>query len=378
MRRVPIVFFLALAASVIGCVSTRPEVQTRPATAGVSTADAAAGAALYPAPLGHQWGYIDRSGAVVLAPRFDEAYPFVEGRARVRIRDRWGFANPSGETVIAPEYDAVYDFSGERARVMRYVGGAVQGNERYGFVDPTGAVVIEPTLAAAYDYADGRAPVLAEAHAPLFGLPVMRRLGLWLPRRSAWLLLDPAGHVRGTVSQLRVLRFAGRRAPFQAHGFLPGVGGPWGYVDLDGTVVVEPQFEGAFLFRECLARVVQDGHIGFIDSTGAFVIPPRFEAAGDFSGGLAAFRQGDRWGYVDRAGVIVIPLRFEAALDFAEGLAVVQERGLFGYVRPDGALAIPARFTYAGSFRNGLAFVREGQRAGYIDATGAYVWRQPE
>jgi hypothetical protein len=44
-----------------------------------------------------KWGYIDRSGSIVIPPRFDRAWPFRNGRARVRLGDgEMGYVTPTG------------------------------------------------------------------------------------------------------------------------------------------------------------------------------------------------------------------------------------------------------------------------------------------
>ncbi len=65
--------------------------------------------------------------------------------------------------------------------------------------------------------------------------------------------------------------------------------GSWGFVDPDGTVLLEPAFEDAKSFSKGLGAVKQDGKWGYVDQTGAFVIPPTFEDAGAFSAAGTAF-----------------------------------------------------------------------------------------
>jgi hypothetical protein len=65
--------------------------------------------------------------------------------------------------------------------------------------------------------------------------------------------------------------------------------GLWGFVSLDGTVLLEPQFEDATSFSKGMAAVKKDGKWGYIDRTGAFLIPPTFEEAGPLSPSGSAF-----------------------------------------------------------------------------------------
>ncbi len=56
------------------------------------------------------------------------------------------------------------------------------------------------------------------------------------------------------------------------------VGEKFGYIDMTGTMVIEPQFDIANPFSEGLAAVVGDNYLwGFIDKTGTVVIPTQYE-----------------------------------------------------------------------------------------------------
>jgi hypothetical protein len=163
--------------------------------------------------------------------------------------------------------------------------------------------------------------------------------------------------------------------------------GKWGYIDRNGTVVVEPQFDEAYAFSDGLGRIGVDqetvGKFGFIDATGAIVITPRFSWASDFSEGLSMTRAtpGGRSGYIDKTGAWVVEPRFTNAGYFSEGLASVQLEpdDLFGYIDRKGASVIRPLSREAGPFCDGLAVVAAPQQPGtrllygYIDRTGAWA-----
>lgn len=65
--------------------------------------------------------------------------------------------------------------------------------------------------------------------------------------------------------------------------------GLWGFVTLDGTVLLEPRFEDALSFSKGMAAVKKDGKWGYIDETGDFLIPPTFDEAGPLSPTGSAF-----------------------------------------------------------------------------------------
>ena len=61
----------------------------------------------------------------------------------------------------------------------------------------------------------------------------------------------------------------------------------YGFIDKNGKVVIEPQFDDTYPFSEGLAMVEKDGKRGYIDKSGKVVIEPQFDEVGDFSEGLA-------------------------------------------------------------------------------------------
>ena len=85
-----------------------------------------------------------------------------------------------------------------------------------------------------------------------------------------------------------------------------GKEGKWGFIDTEGTIVINPQFDDAGPFSEGLAHVIIDSKGGFIDTKGQYVSNPQFDSAWDFSEGLARVRIGGKEGFVDIEGNIVI------------------------------------------------------------------------
>ena len=65
------------------------------------------------------YGFIDKSGKVVIEPQFDNVSAFSEGLAQVEKDDKWGFIDKNGKVVIEPQYDYVRDFSEGLAEVCK-------------------------------------------------------------------------------------------------------------------------------------------------------------------------------------------------------------------------------------------------------------------
>ena len=109
---------------------------------------------LLPVVQNGKWGYINRSGEVVIAPQFNLAYGFSEGLAAVLTRDGWGYIDATGRMVIAPNRG--FFNPGSFSEGLAPVG---TSGTKMGYIDKTGRVVIEPQFDKAYEFSEGLARV---------------------------------------------------------------------------------------------------------------------------------------------------------------------------------------------------------------------------
>ncbi len=193
-------------------------------------------------------------------------------------------------------------------------------------------------------------------------------------------------------------------------------GDKWGYIDKQGKMQINPQFEEAAIFLEGLARVKgSDGKVGFINEDGKYVINPIYKDAGcffddwavvvadnsapqfidkngnvkltvnnvdqcgAFCEGLALISSKGKWGFIDKKGEIKIPAKYDVATYFSEGLAAVMIKNvsgdsLWGYINTKGEVVINCQFREAYLFRNECAaVVSENNKLGYINKQGKYI-----
>ena len=92
-----------------------------------------------------------KTGVIVINPQFDDAYPFSDGLAAVRIGDKYGIVDRTGRHVINPQFNGAYPFSDGLA--------AMRIGDKYGFIDRTGRYVINPQFDDAHPFSDGLAAV---------------------------------------------------------------------------------------------------------------------------------------------------------------------------------------------------------------------------
>ncbi|MCA8923173.1 MAG: WG repeat-containing protein [Planctomycetes bacterium] len=260
----------------------------------------------------------------------------------------------------------------------------------WGLIDEAGEVVVEPRFATLQPFSEGLALAQLPGEAP----GAIDEAGAWV--------IEP-----GKVP------FGPYAGPFSEGLASVQVQGAWGYVDVRGEWVIEPQFARAEPFAEGLASVRKgEGEYGWIDRQGAEAIPFRFRVGDSFREGRAraSLPEQQGWSFIDRAGAVVIPGPYASAsnaregrigvldprtkawgyLDlsgqevvppafgiaepFSEGLAAVRlPDHRWGAIDPQGNFVIPARFSELGPFKGGLARASEGRGWGYVDPRGAWA-----
>lgn len=86
---------------------------------------------------GTKLGYIDKTGQFIIKPRFDKAYSFSDGIARVQDDGKYGYIDRSGELVADLMFDDAGDFSDGVA--------LVKIGSRTGYIDKRGRYIWKPS-----------------------------------------------------------------------------------------------------------------------------------------------------------------------------------------------------------------------------------------
>lgn len=204
-----------------------------------------------------KWGYIDRSGEMVISCQYQDARRFSEGLAAVQKDGYWGYINKNGETIIPFRYLNPYPFHEGYARVYS------EERKKNIIIDNKGNVV----------------PNMPNTH---YG---------FLPFSEGWAVVKPDEYTCYYIDKQgkRVTRDFDEARPFSDG--LAAVRsrqkGLWGYIDKTGEIVIPYQYTTARPFREGLAAV--DG--GYIDKSGNWVIPPIYRETTSFENGYALVKK---------------------------------------------------------------------------------------
>lgn len=226
MKTIALFFIIFLAAAVGYCDGDK-----HPSPDDSSVSDSR-GTHLWPIVQNGKWGYIDKTGKIVIAPQFDFAYSFsfgdvgfvnVGGKSEsINIGStgieqtsitggKWGLVNDQGQMVIAPQFDAVLGGSmsvNSGTTGINPLSGFILGG-KWGLIDKTGKIIVPTKYNYPLFFRDGLAPINVGGE---------------------------QGYV-GTID-----------------------GGKWGFIDKIGKIVIEPKFDKALPFSKGLACVSVGGH----------------------------------------------------------------------------------------------------------------------
>jgi len=325
---------------------------------------------LYPIVHNSLWGYIDSSGTEIIEPQFLQAGQFSDGYAFVKkgsnvhegfsIVDDFGYINTMNEFQSISKYlsgiDEAQNFH-ERRAAVKLAGIGVFTNSKWGFIDTSFNVVLEPAYYKVGNFSEGLA---------------------WVEDKKMFLFFvisDNFGYVNLEGDLVIPCRFE------HAGNFFEGlanvtIDGKKGFINKNGEVIIEPKFDAVGKFSQGLAPVKLADKWGFINQNGKMIIPPTFDDARSFSEGLALIKQSGKWGFIDRKGKFVVPPQFEQVSDFSEGLAPALLTNKWGYIDNKGNIKIEPQFNYAYEFNGGIALVEIDDKLYYINHKGVYVWKQ--
>lgn len=105
-----------------------------------------------------------------------------------------------------------------------------------------------------------------------------------------------------------------------------------GYIDTNGTVILNPEYEELRPFGEVaqnLAIVVQDSYMGLIDTTGTIIAEPKYDAivtATDFNPKWLMVNRDGEFGFIDLDGNVVVPMVYDGFVPPAKPQPAKQEK----------------------------------------------------
>lgn len=249
------------------------------------------------------YGLADSRGQELLGAEFEEACPYSEdGLALVRKDGKYIYVDRDGQTRLAADASCtdlgmlssdrtiaavngkygyldenlqpVTEFKWDDLTLISDSVGACRLNGKWALVSRNGKEKTE------YLYED----VITDENKYCSG-----QKRIFVKEQGSYHMIDKKGNAVGDLT------FEDARC-FSKEGYAAVCNGKaWGFVNAEGELVIEYQYEDAQSFRNGFAAVCADGKWGYVDDGGNLVVEPQFEEATPISESGTASVKTDKW-----------------------------------------------------------------------------------
>lgn len=153
--------------------------------------------------------------------------------------------------------------------------------------------------------------------------------------------------------------------------------GQWGVISKSGKIVIEPNFDDIFIYRNGTIKTTSGSNTSYYDSNGRALLnfDPNKPTVFD-EDGFAEYRLGGKAGLLDRSGEWKIKPTFSYAYRFGPAMQyIVHYNGGVGVIDiSNNRWVIPNNFQYIDKLGdNGLAVANKKGLKGFIDQNGNWV-----
>ncbi len=319
------------------------------------------------------WGYIDFSGHVLIEYKYDYAWPFKNGRAKVNYLGNQGIINTVGEWVVYPNHSEVtivntdlfinhtgpgLDLIDANERVVyqtynhlalhSYGLLEITASNKYGLIDHVGKSIIPPIYDNISELSGNQVYILRkdQRHG------VIGKDGKFLLN-----LTNEYEHI-GSLSE----------------GFLSiKKDGRYGFIDFDGKLRIANRYDAVEDFKEGLAAVQLVGKWGFINRLDRLTIQPRYDEVENFDRGVSIVRKDNMYGIIDTEGKEVLPTDYDSLCRNEMNSFVVVKSGKYGLANLKGELQVPPKFALLEENESGYIIVKQRGMYGVIKKNGINV-----
>jgi len=317
--------------------------------------------------LNGKWGFIDKSGKLVIPFKFDNISHFHEGIALVELNEKYGYIDITGKNITPIIYEFQSDaFCNGMCRVKR--------DGKWGFIDKSGKEVIAAKYSSVHNFHEGLAAVQSTVYSEIHKTYV-----------KAWGFIDIYGR-EITEFKYNIEKYE-REA--SVGDFVDGlaivkINNKLGYINKAGKEVIPVIYDGVGGFHDGLVRVTVDTKMTtrgiwykYLDKNGNQPFPETFAIAGDFNNGIAIVGKcKEGYGcanpkyYIDKKGNVV---NKQSELDCASKESGGRDDVKYGCKNFSGKIIIPPLYDDCPYFYNGIALVRINNKYGYINETGKNI-----
>ncbi len=310
---------------------------------------------LIPYRVKDKWGFVDSTQKRVIKPKYEDAVPFMFGRAAFKRDGKWGLINLQDEVVLAPKFDSVqgafFDTWGEQAYLNVYFDNEWEVCDTNGIIHPD-ALVLEMEMDEGY-YED-RTPRIFQENG-LYGIK------------------DYKSNVVIAPTNQKIVK----PSEYDTY-FYFKKNDKWGMINFEMKITIENKYDSLIdTFSGHIALL--DGKMGLINGKGKTMLPIEHQSVSKAGySGFYFIDQDGKMGYADRNGKVQIEPKHQNIIKHYEGLAYsFIEDGKWGYKDEGNGIFIAPKYKQVKEFQHGYAEVKtlKGKK-GYINTEGVEFFKK--
>lgn len=264
---------------------------------------------------------------------YDDVVIYSENLIPVNVEGKWGYANSEGSNVTGFLFEKVGAFSGGLAPVVDTSGDAyfidASGNKKKAVVGVENVRELGMIVNGIFPLYDGKTwGFYNEVNEYVFGeYEATSSLGNGIAavmNDDKWTLVNSDG-ARLIDTEYDAVVMDEKTVVYRNERLFVRNGGAYCMIDSTGNQIGSHTFDDAKMFNDSTYAAVKiNGNWGYVDKDGQIVIEPQYEAARSFANGMAAVKKNGLWGFIDLNGEQVIKYSFDNAKDFnSNGCAFV-------------------------------------------------------
>lgn len=323
------------------------------------------------------WGYVNKLGEYVIAPRFFEALDFSEELAAVKSGGTvetatWGYITRSGSFAagLEPRYTSAGEFSQGLALVS-------DGENGLYYINTDGSMAITAFglevdcsidffatgFASASDFKNNYALVAISD----------------ISHAAVAYLIDINGNVCCQIGTDLAAQSFDSDFSLSADGYViyKTGSGYYGVKDNLGISIIAEMYDYISPYSGGLMAASLSGRYGYIDFSGSPVVPMRYEQATAMSQHGGFVKSGERWGIISADGTTSQMSMFEGAVPYVGDVACVMDGGLWALIDAGGSFLTPYIFDYAPEFIGDTGWFVYNGMVGALNAKGE-VFIEPQ
>lgn len=332
------------------------------------------------------YGYINIHNEEVIPIKYSSALDFSDNLAIVGLNGKYGCINIFGNIIIPIEYDAIESFY-EGVAIVRMGGrppcsdeaGDIILDALYGLVNSKGEIIIKPKYNYIGKFQNKLAFVKYEYKYLGYYLKGSINLkGELLVKNGKEFAYIPSKYDWGWDFHNGIAIVTSRQMNKRSFGLINAKGEELSLLKYD-----EIKRLSNGLFRVCI-----EGKYGYVNTLGTEITSLKYSEALDFSEGYARVAingqkiyaptdefvlEGGQWGFINDEGFEIVPLMYNNARNYKDGLAAVQIDCKWGFIDKQNNIVIPPIYTYVKDFCKEYAVVCIDNNWGAINRKGDVV-----